>query len=32
LEPSAVDDEFEEKRYGKAGELVPELVTELLEA
>ncbi|TDM55492.1 Sir2 family NAD+-dependent deacetylase [Aliivibrio fischeri] len=31
LEPSAVDDEFEEKRYGKAGELVPALVSELLE-
>ena len=30
LEPSAVESEFEEKRYGKASVLVPELVEELL--
>lgn len=30
LEPSAVENEFEEKRYGKAGDLVPALVEELL--
>ncbi|WCE31148.1 Sir2 family NAD+-dependent deacetylase [Vibrio sp. SCSIO 43137] len=30
LEPSAVESEFEEKRYGKASELVPKLVDELL--
>ncbi len=30
LEPSAVQNEFAEKRYGKASELVPELVSELL--
>ncbi|MFD2176649.1 Sir2 family NAD+-dependent deacetylase [Veronia pacifica] len=30
LEPSAVESEFAEKRYGKATELVPELVNELL--
>jgi len=31
LEPSEVEDEFAEKRYGKASVLVPELVEELLE-
>ncbi len=30
LEPSAVQNEFDEKRYGKASELVPALVEELL--
>lgn len=30
LEPSAVESEFEEKRYGKAGEIIPQLVKELL--
>ena len=30
LEPSAVESEFEEKRYGKASIIVPELVDELL--
>ncbi|MFB9134150.1 NAD-dependent protein deacylase [Vibrio sp. AK197] len=30
LEPSAVETEFEEKRYGKASEEVPKLVDELL--
>lgn len=30
LEPSAVDTEFEEKRYGKASVIVPQLVEELL--
>ncbi|CAM3682109.1 Sir2 family NAD+-dependent deacetylase [Vibrio aquimaris] len=32
LEPSAVESEFEEKRYGKASIEVPKLVNELLEA
>lgn len=30
LEPSAVESEFDEKRYGKASVLVPELVEEIL--
>ena len=32
LEPSAVESEFEEKRYGKASIEVPKLVDELLKA
>jgi len=32
LEPSEVEDEFAEKRYGKASDLVPEYVEELLAA
>lgn len=30
LEPSAVESEFAEKRYGKAGSLVPQIVDEIL--
>jgi NAD-dependent deacetylase len=31
LEPSALESEFEEKRYGKASQIVPQLVAELID-